>query len=433
MICVVWALISPGITNGQNKVLAVKIQQNEYFSSVRERAIDVVKSGFTAGEGYGQVWIRDYNTFIELSAAAFPKEVLKERLLVFFRLQGKDGSIVDFYISKEKAESGDYIHSVLEPRYVGFKNTVETDQESSLLQAVWKYIQCTKDESILNEAIGRETVAARMEKALAFLLENRLSKKYGLLWGATTADWGDVEPEQEWGVSLTKDSHLSIDVYDNAMFVIALDDFLKMVPAAGRKWAPLRKSVAKNIRRYLWDEGNQKFVPHVYLKESPFPAGFDENKIYYHGGTAIAIEAGLLTKAEVKTAVKKMAENVRASGAASIGLTLYPPYPQGYFKNRQMVPFGYQNGGDWTWFGGRMIQQLIRFGFVDEAYDLAQPMVERVIRHNGFHEWYSVENRPKGSGSYRGEAGVLYKTVGMFQEWAASQLESYDGLEMFCQ
>ncbi len=104
---------------------------------------------------------------------------------------------------------------------------METDQESSLLQAVWKYIQYTKDESILNEEMGGESVAARVERALDFLLEHRFSKKYGLLWGATTADWGDVQPEQDWGVFLTKDSHLSIDIYDNAMFVIALDDFLK--------------------------------------------------------------------------------------------------------------------------------------------------------------------------------------------------------------
>ncbi len=33
----------------------------------------------------------------------------------------------------------------LEPRYAGHKNTVETDQESSLIQAVYKYIQITGD------------------------------------------------------------------------------------------------------------------------------------------------------------------------------------------------------------------------------------------------------------------------------------------------
>ena len=57
--------------------LSTRIRQNECFAFVKEKALQVVKSGFNAGEGYGEVWIRDYNTFIELSAEVFPKDVLK--------------------------------------------------------------------------------------------------------------------------------------------------------------------------------------------------------------------------------------------------------------------------------------------------------------------------------------------------------------------
>ena len=77
--------------------------------------------------------------------------------------------------------------------------------------------------------------------------------------------------------------------------------------------------------------------------------------------------------------------------------------------------YSYQNGGDWTWFGGRMIQQLIKYGFVQEAYEQIQPMVKRVKDNNGFYEWYSVDNKPRGSGTFRGEAGVLYTAIGMFE------------------
>jgi hypothetical protein len=396
--------------------LPTRIRQNECFAFVKDKALQVVRTGFNAGEGYGEVWIRDYNTFIELSAEVFPKEVLKENLLVFFRMQGNDGNIIDGFIPKAKATSGyDYIYSDLEPRYAGHKNTVETDQESSLVQAVHKYVQRTGDKSILAESIGGQTVAARLEQAMDFLMAHRLNDKHGLLWGATTADWGDVQPEHDWGVYLNKDTHYALDIYDNAMFLIALDDLMTLVPATKAKWQPIRKRIANNTRRVMWDEKNQKFIPHVYLNGSPFPADFDENRIYYHGGTAVAIEAGLLTKKEIKEAMRKMAANVKASGAGSIGLTLYPPYPEGYFKNKSMYPYGYQNGGDWTWFGGRMIQQLIRYGFYEEAYELAQPMIERVKKNNGFYEWYTVRNEPKGSGTFRGEAGVLYQAIRMFE------------------
>ena len=83
-----------------------------------------------------------------------------------------------------------------------------------------------------------------------------------------------------------------------------------------------------------------------------------------------------------------------------------------------MYPYGYQNGGDWSWFGGRMIQQLVVHGMLDEAYEQLTPMIKRVKENNGFFEWYTVENKPMGSGTFRGEAGVLYKAIIMLEESA---------------
>lgn len=400
--------------------LAQKILNDEYFAFTKTKALEIVKTGFNAGDGYGEVWIRDYNTFIELSAQVFGPEILKENLLVFFRMQGDDGNIIDGFIPKEKVAGHgyDYIYSDLEPRYAGHKNTVETDQESSLIQAIFKYVQITGDKSILEETVGGKTVAERLEWAMDFLMKHRYNEKYGLLWGATTADWGDVQPEHDWGVYFTDDTHYAIDIYDNAMFLIALDNFMQLVPGKKEKWQSIRNQIAENTRAHLWDSENQKFIPHIYLDGSPFPADFDEKKIYYHGGTAVALEAGLLSKEEIKTSLDKMIANVKASGAGSIGLTMYPPYPEGFFKNKGMYPYGYQNGGDWTWFGGRMIQQLVKNGFVEEAYEQVQPMVKRVKDNNGFFEWYTVDNKPKGSGTFRGEAGVLFSAIKMFEEFA---------------
>jgi glycogen debranching enzyme len=399
--------------------LKTQIQTNEYFIFTKTKALDIVKTGFNAGDGYGEVWIRDYNTFIELSAEVFEPEVLKENLLVFFKMQGDDGNIIDGFIPKEKitGHGYDYIYTDLEPRYAGHKNTVETDQESSMVQAIYKYVNTTGDKSVLNEVVAGKTVAERLEWAMDFLMNHRYNEKYGLLWGATTADWGDVQPEHDWGVYLTDDTHYAIDIYDNAMFLIALDNLMELIPGKKEKWQPIHDRIFENTRSLLWDKTNQKFIPHIYIDGSPFPDDFNENEIYYHGGTAIAIEAGLLSKEEIKISLDKMIANVKASGAGSIGLTMYPPYPEGFFKNKGMYPYGYQNGGDWTWFGGRMIQQLIKNGFVEEAYEQMQPMVKRVKDNNGFFEWYTVDNQPKGSGTFRGEAGVLYKAILMFENW----------------
>ena len=113
-----------------------------------------------------------------------------------------------------------------------------------------------------------------------------------------------------------------------------------------------------------------------------------------------------------------MIANVRAINAGSIGLTMYPAYPEGFYKNKGMYPYGYQNGGDWTWFGGRMIQQLVKNGFVQEAYEQLVPMTDRVKANDGFYEWYTIKNEPKGSGTFRGSAGVLYTSILMLEDWA---------------
>lgn len=264
-------------------------------------------------------------------------------------------------------------------------------------------------------------VRKRIEKAMDYLLQERFEPKYGLLWGATTADWGDVQPEHDWGVELDEHSHRAIDIYDNAMFLVAVNDYVTTLAdsrASRAKWSRVQKAIHKNARKYLWDGKEQKFRPHLYLTGSPFPASFDESSVYYHGGTAIAIEAGLLSKTEIKVSLAQMRQNVIKAKASSIGLTLYPTYPAGTFKNPSMGPYSYQNGGDWCWFGGRIVQQLAHHGFYAEAYDELRPMVNRVVKHAGFYEWWTPDNQPRGSGQFRGSAGVLGKAILMLRTWA---------------
>ena len=426
-LAIVASASSPTTYEKASKELKEKIIKDKNLFFVKSKALEIVITGFNAGDGYGEVWIRDYNTFIELALDVYDKQTIKDNLLVFFRMQGNDGNIIDGFIPREKAvqsaDGYDYIFNDLEPRYAGHKNTVETDQESSLIQAVYKYLTISNDRGFLDEMVGGNTVSGRLENALEFLMNNRFNDKYGLIWGATTADWGDVQPEHTWGVFLTGDTHYAIDIYDNAMFLIALDNFVKMVPGKKDKWQKISETVRINCRKYLWDKNNQKFIPHIYLNGSPFPVELNENEIFYHGGTAVAIEADLLSRYEIKVSLARMIDNVKASGAGSIGLTLFPPYPEGSFKNKGMYPYGYQNGGDWTWFGGRMIQQLIRNGMVTEAYEQLQPMIGRVKDNNGFFEWYTIDNKPRGSGTFRGEAGVLYKAIKMLENWSGTKVK----------
>lgn len=405
--------------------LAAEINADERIDTVCERAERLVQSGLNAGDGYAEVWIRDLNTFMSIACEVSDTQRLKDALTKFFIFQGEDGNIDDGYVPSHPGMTGyDYKFSDEAPGLAAHKNTVETDQETSLIQAVYKYVKATGDTGFLTEDICGKTVLERMDEALGFLLAERWVPEYGLLWGATTADWGDVQPEHPWGVALDENSHLCIDIYDQAMFLIAIDNYLELAgDGSGRKafWTEKSEGVRAAVRKHLWDEERCKYRPHIYLKDSPFPAGLDEDAIHYHGGSAVAIAAGLNTPEEVITIYRQQEANRVAANAQTIGLTVYPPYPEGTFRNMGLGPYEYQNGGDWTWFGARMVSVLIDYGYYDEAWYSLQPMLQRVIDNNGFYEWWTPAGEPKGSGMFRGSAGVLWTACKSLRDAASEQ------------
>lgn len=402
--------------------LAKRILGDSTLHFVKDLAEEVIAGGLNAGTGYSQIWARDMNTFVEVSVDVTDPVMLRNAILLFFAMQQPNGEMVDGYVLKEDFlwEDDHPYYSDAAPAHVGFKNTVETDQETSLIQLLGKYILKSGDRAILEEDVAGKTVVERIDLMIDYLLREKYSEQYGLLYGAMTSDWGDVQPGEGFVCDYNDYSFPAIDIYDNAMFIIAMDYLIKTGDSEERvsEWKRMRDEFAANSRRYLWDTQKQKFIPHIYLEGSPIPEGFDENQIHYHGGTAVAIEAGLLSKEEIRTVTDQMIENVKLSGMNTIGLTLYPTYPEGFFTGGMASAYVYQNGGDWPWFGGRMIQQLILNGFVEEAYRQARPMVDRVVENNDFNEWYGQGNKPLGSKRFKGSAGVLAKSVELLREWA---------------
>lgn len=407
------AVISASCTRNEADLIPDTI-----LSEVEDMSLELSRQGFNAGSSYDEVWIRDYNTFIELSMETMPDSVIRRNLDLFLAFQGPDGNIVDGFAPRQKAfQSYDLIESQYEPDFLAHKNTVETDQESSLIQAVHKYVTKSGNRAYLREERYGESVYAHLKRAAAYLVGCKTDPTYGLLTGCTTCDWGDVQPESPWGVTLDENSHICIDIYDNAMFVLALRCMADLTDDDGEKagWLSMAEEISVRCRKYLWDEEKMKFRPHLYLNGSPFPADFDEDAIFIQGGTAIAILAGILNDAEIDASLTHMLGCQKKCGAQTIGITQYPAYPEGFFKNGMMGPYQYQNGGDWTWYGARMVHALLQYGKVREAETILLPMLERVIRNGGFYEWYTVDGEPKGSGTYRGEAGVLYTAISMLR------------------
>ena len=406
------------------------VLEDPLMAQVDSMSRALAATGFNAGSAYKEVWIRDFNTFIALSLEVVDTAEVRDALETFLDFQGPEGDIPDGFVPMPDTTGVTYRYRYCRarPKLAAHKNTVETDQESSLVQAAAQYVERTGDTAWLSGVRGGKTVLKRLEAAMSYLRKSKWNDTYGLITGATTADWGDVQPEHGWGVEIDENTHYTVDIYDNAMYILALDGLVDLCRKAGEdslamQWQVLRYELSVNVRKYLWDPERRKFHPHLYLDGSPFPESLDEEAIYYHGGTAVAALAGLLTREEVAEANARMLENVAAAGAQSVGLTLYPAYPSGTFANPMMGAWQYQNGGDWTWFGARWIQALVQYGMLHEAYDELKPMLQRVVDHNGFYEWYKMDGTPVGSGTYRGTAGVLYRANEMLRAAAAEKLK----------
>ena len=398
-----------GSSSSGEASLASAIRNDPRLPLVRAKARQIVAKDLSAGSIYPAVFIRDLNTFVELAIEAQGAPRVRSQLLQVLELQQDDGLILDAI-----GFDGNLI-----------RGTVETDQESSLVQAVAKYVAITGDTAFLSEQVRGVPVIQRLENSLMYLYTQRFSSEYQLVWGGTRADWGDIQPEDPLGTSLTPDSHPSISIYDNAMLSLALAGLQNLELAAGRDataWATRQRELRAAVRAHLWT-GTQ-FIPHIYLeKGSPFPAGFDEARMYFQGGAAVAIQAGLLEPAEVVQTFARMVRNKIDSGSGSVGVTLYPAYPVGFFRNTFWMgaEYFYQNGGDWPWFGARIIQQMVAHGQVELAYRELAPMLDRVVRDDGIHEWYTRDGQARGSAEYRGSAGQLALAIDMLLHWAAAQ------------
>ncbi|MCX7169600.1 MAG: hypothetical protein NTY41_04735 [Proteobacteria bacterium] len=399
---------SSGGGSSDESRLANSIRNDLRLPEVRAKARQLVAKESAAGSAYAAVFIRDLNTFVDLAIEGQGPQKVRSQLKQFLDHQGEDGNIVDGITLQDGST---------------FKGTVESDQESSLVQAVAKYVAITGDKAFLSEDVRGVAVIERLENALMFLYMQRFSTQYGLVFGGTRADWGDVQPEDTPGVDMSAASHPSLSIYDNAMLTLALVDLQTLENDVGRDvnaWAVRERDLRAAVRTHLWS-GTQ-FVPHIYLdRGSPFPPDFDESRIYFQGGTAVAIQAGLLESAEVAQAFARMIKNKNDSGSGTVGVAIYPPYPAGFFQNKQYMgaEYVYQNGGDWPWFGARIIQQMVAHGQVQLAYQEIVPMLSRVLRDDGFFEWYARDGTAQGSGDYRGSAGQIAKAIDMLLEWAA--------------
>lgn len=354
--------------------------------------------GFNAGSGYPQIWVRDGATGIQTERFLFQDIFFSSWIEAFCGNQMKNGSIPD-YISL----------------YGSDKNTVETDQETSFVHSAYLYYKMTGNTTWLKKMIEGRRIIDRTDDSLIWVLKNRYNNKYGLIMGAYTADWGDVQFEDTPGTHISKKTHWTCDIYDNSLFYQACNDLSLMHLAIEEKnkaifWADIARSIKENANKHLWQQNKGYYKMHVQI--SPVKLDFDENEIFPMGGNTMAIQSGLANHTQTEQIFEVAKERKMQVNASTIGCVLIPSYPAGFFANPIMnETYEYQNGGQWDWFAGRLVLEEFINGRNKDAVAHLREIANQDNNNGELYEWHTLNGTGKGSPMYLGSAGVLGQCV----------------------
>jgi hypothetical protein len=353
-------------------------------------------SGFAAGSAYPQIWLRDAATILPASRLFYDAPFLSSWLVEHLAFQKKNGALEDWIDSRGKSD----------------KNTVETDQETSAVRAAAEIVRVLGPEW-LQTTIGGETVLCRLERALRWVVDNRFDRERGLVKGAHTADWGDVEmnwPDQR-AIYADAGTHWTCDIYDQAQFhgaAIALAGMLDGAGAAARaaEWRERAAGVKSAANRWLWQAGRGFFRVHIHI--DALKHGFDEDAMFPMGGNAEAALAGLASDEQCGRIFAAALDRQREYKISTISGGLLPPYPKGTFKHPMVDdPYEYQNGGQWDWFGAKLVKAMFDRGSARTARAKLVEIAAKNSANKGLYEWDTPDGQGRGSAFYSGSAGSL--------------------------
>jgi hypothetical protein len=356
--------------------------------------------GFVAGSTYPQVWIRDTATFIRYARLFYPLESLADSVELFMKNQSEDGEVADRV--ELSGQTG--------------KNTVETDQESSLVLAA--AVIAGENPQWLKKPVKGKTVLQRLEAALEWVWEKKRSKEHQLVYSAFTADWGDTDnsyPDQR-ATRLNDRSTLVFGIYTQAKYIQAIDALVRMFKQAGdsrfneniRRWEQRMQTLKQQTVELLYLKDKGYFISHLVPGKDQEKYFAMEKEMLAVGGNAEAMIAGLMDREQIKRFLGVLEQRRKEYKLRTVSFTLLPPYPGGFFSHPLLKhPWSYQNGGEWDWIGARVVKGLFMYGFREEAETYLMEIVDKNLANYCIYEWEDRGGTGRGALFYVGAAGVI--------------------------
>ena len=377
--------------------------------------------GFGAGTLYPQVWLRDSATLIPATRFLYSREHLTSWIEEHLSHQRGDGALQDWIAAGEAARFiADAPRAAEVFRAAGIvltadRNTSESDQESSAVGAAAQVFAITGDRAWLRRPVAGRPLIARLDAALEYVRAQRSDAARGLVTAALTADWGDVTPAHgdQQAIYLDATTPIVASLYASALYVGAAHDLAGLHRAlgeavGGRRWDDRARLIADGIERHLWQPERGFYRMHAILSwPLPGRAPQDDDR-FGMGGNAVALLTGLGDEARMRRVMGVALGRQRRYRMSTVSGVLLPPYPSGFFRHPILrEEFAYQNGGEWDWFGGRLLLAAFQRGQAASARRELARIAAQAVRGGGLYEWSTRDGQGEGSARYAGSAGAL--------------------------
>jgi hypothetical protein len=369
--------------------------------------------GMMPAPEYGMIYIRDISTMMPALSWFYGEQYLRTPVEEFLRRQyGPDTSSADGHLPGDGA-----ISAVLAPSGHIDKATAVSDEETHLINAAYEYYHTIGGRDWLQEQVGGETVLSRLNRALDWLYTHRFDPTFQLIKRGHTTDWGDVkfEPSDEPTDIDPLADHWTCSVYDQALTYRALLQLAEMNEAVGaevraRSLRERAEHLHAAANERLWSEESEAYLLHLHI--TPLTHPFPEDEMVSISN-ALAVYTGLSTPQRARQALGSVEDARLAAGASKPGLSIYPPYPPGFFAHPQMAAGEYQNGGLWDWWGGVQITAEFKTGKSARALAHLRMVAREWDQHPGqIFEWQSASTGEGwGSSNYASAAATMGEAI----------------------
>lgn len=378
-------------------------------------------AGFGAGAIYPQIWLRDSATLVQVTRYLYPRRHLTSWIEEHLAHQRQDGSLYDWIAAGAPAQFRANAPGVIEV-YRGRRltlsadrNSAASDQESSAVLAAAQVFSITGDRRWLMRRIAGRPLLERLDAALQFVVDHRIDRGTGLVTAAFTADWGDVGPVRPGQRAIYRDASTPIvaGLYASAMFAGASERLSGMYRAVedGRRaglWHLRARRMIEAIDATLWQDDRGFYRMNQLLHAPPHWRAPGSDGTFALGGNAVALLHRVADDPKVTRVLAAAAALRTEFGMPTISGVLLPPFPAGTFRHPMLrQPFEYQNGGQWDWWGGRLLLAAFERGHAEMARAELARIADQIDRMGGLYEWSTPAGQGRGSAAYAGAGGVL--------------------------